>query len=87
MDDIRDLLLKVLRKIDPTLLEDSLEIKFIQSFKDRYDVFGQFRNQKGLYEFAVSFDRKGNIKRDHVNMISPNKIRDELEKRIYDKGD
>ncbi|MCH1770978.1 MULTISPECIES: hypothetical protein [Metallosphaera] len=87
MDDVRDLLLKVLRKIDPTIIEDTVDIKFIQNFKDRYDVFGQFKNAKGIYEFAVSFDNKGNIKREHVNMIVPHKIRDDIERKVYDKGD
>ncbi|EHP69318.1 MAG: hypothetical protein RXS23_02945 [Metallosphaera yellowstonensis] len=87
MDDIRETLIKVLKKLDPTIREDSVTIKYVQNFKDRYDVFGQFANGIGLYEFAVSFDEKGNIKRDHVNMIAPHKIREELEKKLYDKGD
>ncbi|WP_054836445.1 hypothetical protein [Metallosphaera hakonensis] len=81
MDDLRALLIKVLKKIDPTLIEDTVDVKFIQNFKDRYDVFGQFKNGLGIYEFAVSFDNKGNIKREHVNMISPNKVRHDIEKK------
>ncbi|QKQ99973.1 hypothetical protein GWK48_05900 [Metallosphaera tengchongensis] len=87
MEDLRDLLVKVLKKIDPTIIEETLDIKFTQNFKDRYDVFGQFKNSKGIYEFAVSFDHKGNIKREHVNMIVPNKVKDELEKKVHGKGD
>ncbi|EZQ03803.1 MULTISPECIES: hypothetical protein [Acidianus] len=82
MDDVRDFILNFLRKRNPTLKEDSLDIKFIQQGKNRYDVFGQFRDENGIFEFAISFDFKGKIEREHINMIEPSKLRDELEKRL-----
>ncbi|QGA55010.1 hypothetical protein GFS03_10695 [Sulfolobus sp. E5-1-F] len=83
MDEIKDLTLKVLKKIDNTIIDNSLQIKYYQSFKDRFDVFGEYENQIGIYEFAISFDKKGNLKRSHINMISPKNIRKDLEKKIY----
>ncbi|WP_338599797.1 hypothetical protein V6M85_10680 [Sulfolobus tengchongensis] len=83
MDNIKDLTLKVLKKIDDTIIDASLQIKYYQGFKDRFDVFGQYENALGIFEFAISFDRKGNLKRSHINMISPKNIRKELEKKIY----
>ncbi|AOL16188.1 hypothetical protein BFU36_05080 [Sulfolobus sp. A20] len=85
MDDVRSLTLKVLRSIDPDIIEDTLQIKYYQSFKDRFDVFGEFQNKIGLFEFAISFDKKGNLKRKHINMISPKNLRSDLEKKIYKK--
>jgi hypothetical protein len=82
MEDVRELLLKILKKLDPKFIEDSLDIKYIQNFKNRYDVFGQFRNDIGVYEFAISFDTKGNIKRNHINMIRPLKFDDEIQKKL-----
>ncbi|MCH4814375.1 MAG: hypothetical protein QXY87_01660 [Saccharolobus sp.] len=83
MDEMKDLTLKVLKKIDNTIVDSSLQIKYYQGFKDRYDVFGEYENQIGIYEFAISFDKKGNLKRSHINMISPKNIRKDLEKKIY----
>lgn len=85
MDDIKNLTLKIIKSIDNTIIDDTLQIKYYQSFKDRFDVFGEYQNQIGIFEFAISFDKKGNLKRSHINMISPKKIRNELEKKIYRK--
>ncbi|AEE93506.1 hypothetical protein [Acidianus hospitalis] len=82
MNDIRDELLKILKKMDPNIVDDSLDIKFLQQYKNRYDVFGQFKDDKGVYEFALSFDTKGKIYRQHINMIQTLKLREELEKKL-----
>ncbi|ARM75985.1 hypothetical protein [Acidianus manzaensis] len=82
MLDIRDMLIKILKKIDPNFDENSLDIKFVQEYKNRYDTFGQFKDDKGIYEFALSFDNKGKIYRQHINMIQTTKFRDELEKKM-----
>ncbi|MDT7901008.1 MAG: hypothetical protein RXQ76_05135 [Acidianus sp.] len=82
MNDIRDELLKILKKMDPNIVDDSLDIKFLQQYKNRYDVFGQFKDDKGIYEFALSFDTKGKIYRQHINMIQTLKLREELEKKL-----
>ncbi|PVU76757.1 hypothetical protein DDW13_02230 [Acidianus hospitalis] len=82
MNDIRDELLKILKKMDPNIVDDSLDIKFLQQYKNRYDVFGQFKDDKGIYEFALSFDNKGKIYRQHINMIQTLKLREELEKKL-----
>jgi len=81
---VKDLTEKTLSRVGYNSIKD-LDIKYYQEFKDRYDVFGQFKNEKGYFEFAISFDKKGNIKRSHVNMISPTSIREDIEKRVYDK--
>lgn len=81
---IKDLTGKALFKLGYSKIND-LDIKYYQEFKDRYDVFGQFRNERGYFEFALSFDKKVNIKRSHVNMISPSGVRDDIEKKVYDK--
>ncbi|MCY0873402.1 hypothetical protein D1867_05250 [Acidianus infernus] len=82
MNDVRDELLKILKKMDPNIVDDSLDIKFLQQYKNRYDVFGQFKDDKGIYEFALSFDTKGKIYRQHINMIQTLKLREELEKKL-----
>ncbi|MFP3218202.1 MAG: hypothetical protein RXQ99_06325 [Acidianus sp.] len=82
MNDIRDELLKILKKMDPNIVDDSLDIKFLQQYKNKYDVFGQFKDDKGVYEFALSFDTKGKIYRQHINMIQTLKLREELEKKL-----
>lgn len=82
MLDVREILIEILKKIHPNFDENSLDIKFIQESKNRYDVFGQFRDDKGIYEFALSFDSKGKVYRQHINMIQPLKFREELEKRM-----
>ncbi|BBG24544.1 hypothetical protein [Sulfuracidifex tepidarius] len=81
---IKDLTGKALSKLGYTNV-NNLDIKYYQEFKDRYDVFGQFRNERGYFEFAISFDKKVNIKRSHVNMISPSGVREDIEKKVYDK--
>ena len=68
--------------MDPNIVDDSLDIKFLQQYKNRYDVFGQFKDDKGIYEFALSFDTKGKIYRQHINMIQTLKLREELEKKL-----
>ncbi|MEM1600311.1 MAG: hypothetical protein QXW51_05835 [Sulfolobaceae archaeon] len=85
MDDIRILVLKALKTIDDTIIENSVQIKYYQSFKDRIDAFGEYQNELGIFEFAISFDKKGKLKRSHVNMISPKRIRSELEDKIHKK--
>ncbi len=82
MDDIREELLKILKKMNPNIIDDSLDIKFLQQYKNKYDVFGQFKDNQGIYEFAVSFDTKGKIYRQHINMIQTLKFREELEKKL-----
>lgn len=82
MNDVRDELLKILKKLDPNIVDDSLDIKFLQQYKNRYDIFGQFKDDKGIYEFAISFDTKGKIYRQHINMIQTLKLREELEKKL-----
>ncbi|WP_256202462.1 hypothetical protein [Sulfuracidifex tepidarius] len=54
---IKDLTGKALSKLGYTNV-NNLDIKYYQEFKDRYDVFGQFRNERGYFEFAISFDKK-----------------------------
>lgn len=84
MDDkIKSLTISTLRKIIGDFDVNSLEIKFYQTFKDRYDIFGTFKNKNGIYEFAISVDKKGNIKRDYVNLIMPIKINDDIDKKIH----
>ncbi|BCU68289.1 hypothetical protein HS7_17260 [Sulfolobales archaeon HS-7] len=83
--EVIELLIKVLKKVDPTYIKDTLELEFLQEREDKFDTFGRFKSSSGYYEFAISFDKKGNIKRSHVNLISPYKIRDELEKKMYKK--
>ncbi len=83
-EQIKELTEKALSKLGYDEISD-LDIKYYQEFKDRYDVFGQFKNQRGYFEFAISFDKKVNIKRSHVNMISPSGIREDMEKKVYDK--
>lgn len=82
MLDVREILIEILKKINPNFDENSLDIKFIQEYKNKYDVFGQFKDDKGLYEFALSFDNKGKIYRQHINMIQLLEFRDELEKKM-----
>ncbi|MQL54607.1 hypothetical protein [Acidianus ambivalens] len=82
MNDVRDELLKILKKLDPNIVDNSLDIKFLQQYKNRYDIFGQFKDDKGIYEFALSFDTKGKIYRQHINMIQTLKLREELEKKL-----
>ncbi|AWR97341.1 hypothetical protein DFR86_07105 [Acidianus sulfidivorans JP7] len=82
MLDVRDMLIKIIKQIDPNFDETSLDIKFIQEYKNRFDTFGQFKDDKGIYEFALSFDTKGKIHRQHINMIQTLKFREELEKKM-----
>ncbi|BFH73243.1 hypothetical protein SJAV_11870 [Sulfurisphaera javensis] len=82
-EEIKSLTISTLRKLVGDFDINSLEIKFYQSFKDRYDIYGKFQNDKGLYEFAISVDKKGNIKRDHINLIMPRKVRDEVDKKVH----
>ena len=82
-EEIRSLTVLSLRKIVGDFDVNSLEIKYYQSFKDRYDIFGRFKNKDGLYEFAISIDKKGNIKRDHVNLIMPTKVSQEIDKKTH----
>lgn len=82
MLDIREIVIGILRKVNPNFDESSLDIKFTQEYKNRYDVFGQFKDNKGVYEFALSFDNKGKVYRQHINMIQPLKLREELERRM-----
>lgn len=82
-EEIISLTISTLRKIVGDFDVNSLEIKFYQSFKDRYDIYGKFKNINGLYEFAISVDKKGNIKRDHINLIMPAKVNDEMNKKTH----
>jgi hypothetical protein len=82
-DFVKFMTLKILKNLHPTIVENSLEIKYYQSFKERYDVFGKFKDNYGYYEFAVSFEKNGKIKRSHINMIMPIKIRQDLEDKVY----
>lgn len=82
-ENIKKLTISTLKKIIGDFDTNSLEIKFYQSFKDRYDIYGKFQNNNGFYEFAISVDKKGNIKRDHINLIMPKKVRDEVDKKVH----
>ncbi|BCU70385.1 hypothetical protein [Stygiolobus caldivivus] len=88
MDDItlRNFTLKALKEIIGDVDENTLELKFKQGFKDKVDVYGKFENKNGLYEFALSFDEKGKVKRSHVNLIMPKDIKDEMERRTSVDG-
>ncbi|MCI2415481.1 MAG: hypothetical protein MPF33_09625 [Candidatus Aramenus sp.] len=82
MEDVKDILVKILKKEDPNFVEESLDVKYVQNFNDeRYDAFGEFQGTHGVYEFAISFDRKGNVKRNHINLIRPSK----LDRELHDK--
>ena len=82
-EEIRSLAISALSKIVGDFDVNSLEIKFYQSFKDRYDIFGKFKSKNGIYEFAISVDKKGNIKRKHINLILPMKVNEEINKKMY----
>ncbi|MBP1357677.1 MAG: hypothetical protein JZD40_04220 [Sulfolobus sp.] len=82
-EEIKSLTISSLRKIVGELDPATLEIKFYQSFKDRYDIYGKFENNVGIYEFAISVDKKGNIKRDHVNLIMPKKVNKEMNEKTH----
>ncbi|MEM1626172.1 MAG: hypothetical protein QXV69_02650 [Sulfolobaceae archaeon] len=84
--EIRDTVFKILSEKYPNIIKESLEIKFYQSFKDRVDTFGRFQDDKGLYEFILSYEKNGKIRRFHINLIMPSKVRKDLEKKIYDKS-
>ncbi|BAK54200.1 MULTISPECIES: hypothetical protein [Sulfurisphaera] len=82
-EEIKSITISTLKKLIGDFDINTLEIKFYQSFKDRYDIYGKFQNKDGVYEFAISVDKKGNIKRDHINLISPRKVVDEINKKVH----
>jgi|ECHhosMinimDraft_1075155.scaffolds.fasta_scaffold02905_2 hypothetical protein len=81
-DRVRLLLMKVLRELEPEVIPDSVEIMFYQRTKERHDCFGRYRTPSGLYEFAISFDDKGKIKRNHINLISTKTFFDDIERKM-----
>lgn len=45
---------------------NDLQIRYFNKGKDRFDFWGTFRKEDGIYEFIISLDKKGNIKRSKI---------------------
>ena len=85
-NELRELTLQALKEAVGEVDEKTLELKFKQEFKDRVNVYGKFENSKGYYEFALTFDGKGKVKRSHVNLIMPKDIKEEIERKTRVEG-
>ncbi len=79
-EEVRLLIAKVLHDNGVKYEEDSLKVRYFQDEWGRVDAFGEFLTSDGYYEFAISVDKKGKVKRFHVNLISPRSVFDELKK-------
>jgi hypothetical protein len=86
-EEVKTLTLKALSKLNVEVNEGSLEVKYFEERNKRYNVYGRFSNSIGIYEFRITFDDKGNPKREHINLISPIKVRKEVEKKVYAKDE
>ena len=58
----------------------SLRLRYYHDEWERIDAFGEYLNDEGYYEFAISVDKKGKVKRFHINMISPRNVFEDLNK-------
>jgi hypothetical protein len=79
--NIREVILKILRERIGNIKENSLEIKFIQTFKDKYDIYGKFENNEGFFEFTIILE-DNKLRRFHVNMIMPKNVKSEIENKV-----
>jgi len=80
---IKETVLRILSEKYPKIIKESLEIKFYQTFKDRIDTFGRFQDENGVYEFTLSYEKGGKVKRLHVNLIIPIKVKKDIEDKVY----
>ncbi|AGE70731.1 hypothetical protein [Sulfolobus acidocaldarius] len=83
--ELKKLILSILRKNVGEIDEKTFEIRFSQSFRDKVSTYGRFETSNGVYEFAVMVDKKGKVLRDHVNLIMPKNVKNEIEDKIRNR--
>lgn len=59
-----ELLKKAINKLSGEVSD--LQIRYFNKGKDRYDFWGTFKKDDGDYEFIISLDKKGNVKRSKI---------------------
>ena len=79
-EEVKGLISRALTENGVKFEPSSLRIRYYQDEWERIDAFGEYLNDEGYYEFAISVDKKGKVKRFHVNMISPRSVFEELKK-------
>ena len=79
-EEVREIIAKVLSDNGVKYEDSSLRVRYFQDEWERVDAFGEFLTADGYYEFAISVDKRGKVKRFHINLISPRSVFEELKK-------